>query len=210
MQEKDQKSRTLILFPVWGIILFLICYTIAAIRYPGGSQNDPEQQGFSIVHNYWCNLLDEVAINGKPNKGRVVAVVGMVFLCTSLAIFWWVFPHYSNLKNTVRILIRFSGIIAMSICVFLFSTIPHDYVINLSSFFGLIAACGTLAGLKKRCWNSLFFFGIFNLALVVLNNYVYYTPRLIGSLPVIQKISFLCFLAWFVCISLKIRKTGNS
>ncbi len=200
------RNSKLILFPVWGIILFLVCYIVAAIQYPGGSAFDPHEPGFSIINNYWCNLMNKEAINGEINKGRAFAFAGMVFLCVSLAIFWWVFPQHTKLKKGLRQLIRICGLISMCIPVFLISVLPHDELINLASFFGLVAVGGTLAGLKKEGWTFLFYFGVFNLVLVALNNFLYYSEDLISALPLVQKISFLSFLLWFICICIRTGK----
>jgi hypothetical protein len=58
--------------------------------------------------------------------------------------------------------------------------------------------------LYKTKWFGLFAFGLLNVLLVGLNNYVYYSNGLIVYLPVIQKISFATFLIWVCCITIKL------
>lgn len=70
--------------------------------------------------------------------------------------------------------------------------------------FGFIATVGTFVGLYKSKWYRIFSFGLLNILLVALNNYVYYTKGLIVYLPVIQKISFATFLIWICCIDMKL------
>ncbi|MFN7116301.1 MAG: hypothetical protein ACK4TA_05840, partial [Saprospiraceae bacterium] len=55
------------LTPLVGIVLFLVLYIVAAFYYPGGSNADHSAKGFSIVHNYWCDLLAIGAKNGQIN-----------------------------------------------------------------------------------------------------------------------------------------------
>jgi uncharacterized membrane protein YfhO len=42
-------SRTFILSPFIGVVLFLILYVVATIFYPGGSQADMNATGFSWI-----------------------------------------------------------------------------------------------------------------------------------------------------------------
>ena len=196
-------KRTWILIPVFGSLLFIVMYFLAAKLYPGGSQADQNSPGFSWINNYWCNLLSENAINGQVNPSRPVALTGMLVLCLTLSSFWLIFPIVLGLGKTVKRIIQFSGVIGMATAMLLF-TGWHDTITNVASLFGLIAVGGTLAGLVRIKWPGLLIFGILNLLLVGLNNYVYYTMGLIIYLPVIQKISFAAFLIWICLIDLNL------
>ena len=92
----------------------------------------------------------------------------------------------------------------MSIAFLLFTDINHDLVTNIASIFGLTATVGTFVGLYKAKSFSLFAFGLFNIMLVGLNNYVYYNKGFILYLPVIQKVSFAAFLIWVCCIDVSL------
>lgn len=200
-----------ILFPLAGIILFIILYIVATFYYPGGSQADKNSIGFSWMNNYWCNLLNEEAINGDRNSAQPIALIGMCILCLALSFFWFVFPTYAFGRKWYGTVIRVSGILAMVIALLLFTHINHDVVTNLASLFGLIAMVGTLAGLSKMKWYMLFFWGLLNLLLVAVNNYVYYNNELIVYLPFIQKLSFVIFLSWVGCINLNLyRRFSNA
>jgi len=78
----------LILTPLFGTLLFTCLYFIATLFYPGGSQADKNSKGFSWTNNYWCNLLNENAMNGQHNAARPIAITAMLVLCTTLMIFW--------------------------------------------------------------------------------------------------------------------------
>lgn len=196
----DNKKNVWLLTPLLGIKIFTVLYIVAAFRYPGGSQVDKYARGFSWINNYWCNLLNEDAINGQQNPARPVALTAMLILCLTLASFWFMFPRYMNFGLYGRLAMQLSGAIAMTIAMFLFTHL-HDIVIDVASVFGLVAIAGTFSGLYKSKWYGLFRFGIFNLMLVALNNYLYYTKGMIIYLPVVQKITFASFLIWIGSIN---------
>jgi hypothetical protein len=194
------------LIPIIGIIQFFIFYYIATLYYPGGSQVDGNAIGFSWYNNYWCNLLSDTAINGKPNMAKPFAKFGMIVLSIALSFFWYNFPRQINVQNRLKFVIQFSGIAGLLVGLLLFSNLNHDLVTNAASLFGGIAILGTIIGLYKNKFSSLFRFGLFNIFLVGVNNLCYYNKELIVYLPLIQKLSFAAFLIWIGCICLKINR----
>ena len=200
--QPANRNNIALLFPLFGSILFIMLYFIATQFYPGGSQVDKFSKGFSWMNNYWCNLLNENAINGQHNAARPIALTASIVLALTLSLFWYYFPIYTHFKKTGRLIIQYSGILSMVLAFFLFTSF-HDGIVNVSGFFGLIALCGTFIGLYKMKALPLLYFGFFNLFLIVLNNYVYHIDGLIIYLPLIQKISFLSFLLWISLISMR-------
>lgn len=190
--------------PTFGILLFISLYFVAAYYYPGGSQFDKNAVGFSWKNNYWCNLLNDNAINGMKNTAQPIAITAMVVLCIALSLFWWQFPGYTSLGKRYKLATQVCGMLAMATGLLLFSKINHDLVTNLASLFGLLAMTGTFTGLHKNKWTILFYFGLLNVALVAVNNFLYYNKELISYLPLVQKITFLTFLTWICCIDIKI------
>ena len=203
-QQTDKTKSIWVLTPIFGTIVFVVLYIVATLLYPGGSQIDKNSIGFSWTNNYWCNLLNDNAINGQHNPAKPIAMTGMFVLCLTLSFFWFLFPRHINLDRKLKLAIQISGTIAMTIAFFLFTNINHDLVTNLAATFGAISTIGTFIGLYKTKWFGLFAFGLLNIILVGLNNYVYYTKGLIIYLPVIQKISFATFLIWICCIDIKL------
>jgi hypothetical protein len=192
-----------------GSLLFIILYVIAALLYPGGSGTDKTAIGYSWTANYWCNLLNKKAINGQTNLARPVAVTAMFILGLSLFIFWMLFPLFIQLRRYHRFLIRVSGTVCMLASFLLLTRIDHDLAVNTSSAFGLIAMSGTLIALYQLKWKWLFAIGLFDLLLVALNNYLYHSNEMM-YLPIVQKISFLSFLAWFSIISITLYQRSIS
>jgi len=198
------RKQIFLLLPVFGIILYVLLYFIATLFYPGGSQADKNSVGFSWVNNYWCNLLYDKAINGKPNPAQPTALTAMAVLCVTLIIFWYQFPIQVRLNSRLRLATQISGALSMAVAFLLFTNFNHDLIINTASAFGLIATTGTFIGLWRKKWLGLFYFGLFNLLLVGLNNLLYYTIGLNAQLPLVQKITFLFFLVWFCCITIQV------
>jgi hypothetical protein len=197
--EKNKIRNLIILSPVFGCFAFIILYIIATIYYPGGSKANNVSKGFSWVHNYWCNLLNEKAINGALNTGRSYAISAMICICISLAIFWYYIPEKFNYSLPGKKIAQFCGISSMVIALFLFSQY-HDMIINLAGALSIIALVLTQIGLYKKNNYLLFITACFNLLLILINSYIYYTGNLLLYLPLIQKISFLFFLAW-ICMT---------
>lgn len=203
----EKQKSIWVLTPIFGTILFVVLYIVATLFYPGGSQVDKNSIGFSWTNNYWCNLLNENAINGQHNPAKPIAMTGMFVLCLTLTFFWFLFPRHINIGKFFKLSIQISGTLAMTIAFFLFTNINHDLVTNLASVFGLIATVGTFVGLYKTKWYGLFAFGLLNILLVGLNNYVYYNKEFIIYLPIIQKISFAIFLVWVCSIDLNLYRS---
>jgi uncharacterized membrane protein len=190
------------LFPVYGIILFIALYLTAAFLYPGGTFHDKSSKGFSWQDNYWCELMAPQAQNGKANTARPVAITAMGILALGLCFFWYTTALLFKKGSAGYYLIRYAGITSAIVWVF-FLTGAHDTVVNLSGFFGVLAIITILTGLYKRKWNTLFAIGIICLILCCINNYIYYTTHFFDLLPVIQKISFLTFMYWFCAVSIQ-------
>jgi hypothetical protein len=197
-------KRTWLLAPIFGILGFMGLYYLATLYYPGGSQFNENSVGFSWTDNYWCNLLNDDAINGEKNAAKPIALTAMIILCSSLTLFWWKFPQYTMLDGRYKLSIRFSGTLAMCIGFLLLTEFDHDLIINLAVIFGLIATAGTFIGLYKNGWRFLFVFGLFNVLLIIANNVLYHSSTLIAYLPVVQKLTFASFLIWVCGIDIRI------
>ena len=201
--QTTRPGKFWILLPIIGCVLFIILYVVAALLYPGGSEIDKTSVGYNWTENYWCNLLNNTAINGQINTAKPVAMTAMVILCISLSFFWILFPILVQLKKYHRIVIQIGGTASMMAAFLLLTNIDHDLVVNFSSSLGFVAMLGVLVALYQLKLSELFAFGLFNLLLIALNNYLYYIISDLTYLPLVQKISFLSFLFWICCIEMK-------
>ena len=190
----------ILLFPLIGMFIFVLLYVLAAIQYPGGSWRVPDSEGFSILNNYLCDLLDHYAINGELNNGRFLARAALGFLCGSLLLLWYFLPglfpkHNRNLK-----IMWISGILALATTFFL-STGTHDTTVRIAGVFGVIAFTSCLRELYRIKFYNTFYLGIICLTVFMINYIIYETGAFIGSLPVVQKITFIGFISWFILLN---------
>ncbi|MGN6293272.1 MAG: hypothetical protein ACTHMV_11055 [Chitinophagaceae bacterium] len=187
--------------PVAGIVLFSLLYVIATLLYPGGSDIDRHAKGFNWLHNYWCELMAPYSQNGQPNTARSLAISAMCVLAASLALIWYFVPSHLPFSRPLQKFISLCGVLSMAILFFLFSY-DHDQVINMASTLGFMAILLTSAGLYRKKMFLLFGLGVIGFLLGLLNTWLYYSGQRY-YLPVVQKITFIFFLAWFVLLRLR-------
>jgi hypothetical protein len=199
--DQKGKQRWMYLLPATGTAIFVLLYLIAAFQYPGGSPVNPQAAGFSWKYNYWCHLLNENGLNGMYNEGRITALTAMAVLAISLSTLWYLFPLLTTFTHTVKRGLQVTGFLSMGVLLCLPFSSHHDAIINAAGFFGLIALGGCLAGLYGKRQYFLLAWGLLNLLLVGVNNYLYYMGYTLYVLPPVQKISFLSILAWIFCLS---------
>jgi hypothetical protein len=197
-----RKYPFLLLIPCFGIVTFVILYTIAATQYPGGSSFDLAQKGFSLMHNYWCDLIEPLTHNKLENKGRPLAVFAMNLLIVCLIFMWLFLPKLFSRPHHNHLIIQIAGVLAMIIALFLV-TPHHGWVINTGGTFGSIAVIFTFLELKKDGHEFLFKFGIFCLLFFAVNFFFYYSKIWLFILPMLQKITFLITFYWFGMLSYK-------
>ena len=189
----------ILLLPLFGILLFVLFYILAALKYPGGSWVMPQQNGFSFWNNYLCDLLDQNAINGELNTARYFARTSLTVLCLSLVLLWYYLPSLFKGKNFNKNIMWLSGIAALVATSFL-SSGAHDRTVRIAGFFAVIAFLTCFVELLKARHIKLFVFGIGCLIIFLVNYYIYETGLYIRLLPVIQKITFICFIIWFIML----------
>jgi hypothetical protein len=197
--------RRLINVPYFAIVLFVLLYVAAALVYPGGSDHDRSQQGFHVLYNYWCDLMNAFAKNNEPNPSRNIAIAAMIVLFSGLVVFWHLVPVLFQPRRRRDSLIRIAGSVSMITAIFLFTSF-HDLVINIAGATGVLAFVLTFTALYRSGQRKLFYFGVFALGLCIVNYIVYYSLFLIVLLPVLQKLSFVCCLAWIVWMNSRIKK----
>lgn len=195
----------LLLVPFIGMALFCIFYVIAAIYYPGGSYVNPDQIGFSFLDNYLCDLLDSNAINGNENIARIPSRIAFGILCLTLIFIWYQIPRLFKTKNFNHDLIRVCGIIAMLAALFLASG-THDTIVYTAGIVGSVAFLATFIELFKEGYYKLFILGICCLVLILVNFVVYETGNNRNILPIIQKITFIICISWFLLLMVSIHK----
>ena len=131
------KRPYLLLFPVFGMGIFILLYILAALVYPGGSGSILSQHGFSFWNNYLCDLLDFYAVNGEVNTARILARIGLFVLCISLIILWYHLPKLFVIKSVNLIIMKICGILALITILFL-AIGTHDLIVRIAGFWALL------------------------------------------------------------------------
>lgn len=191
--------------PLAGMVLFVVLYILAALNYPGGSWIVLDQEGFNFWNNYLCDLLDRNAINGELNTGRFFARAALGMLCVSLVLLWYYLPGLFANKSINLIIMWLAGLMALVITMSLKSG-THDITVRIAGFLGAIAFISCFIELYKAKYFKLLIFGIICLLIFLTNYYIYETGTFLRSLPVIQKITFGCYITWFVFMDLTLYK----
>lgn len=185
---------------IWGIVLFICLYVLAAMLYPGGIRWSDPTRGFAIRDSYWCDLLAPLSRNQEVNPARPVALAAMMILCVAMAWMWWHLPSQLQRDGRVKQILHWGGIGSMVITTGLI-TPYHDLVIYLAGFLGLNALFTTLYALQAAGSKGLFVFGLFGAGLCLINFAIYSTEIGLIGLPILQKVTFATMLIWFAAIS---------
>jgi len=191
--------------PIVGVSCFVILYYFSSTLYPGGSQANSNTIGFDWVNNYWCNLMNENAINGAINNARPFSVTALIILCGSLAVFFYQFGKFSIQSYKWKKTIKTCGVLSMFFATLIF-TDYHDVMIMISSLFGLFLTIGILKEIYENKRPFYKWTGIICLLLLLLNNVIYYLEVFIEWLPLIQKITFLIVLIWILGLNYELRR----
>jgi len=195
--------------PLIGIIIFVAIYMYSSTLYPGGSQEDLQVVGYDWIHNYWCNLMNDQAINGQSNPAKPFAVVAMVILCLSLLAFFIQFATFFVENSIWKSVIIWCGSLSMFLAMFIFTSY-HDLMTTLSSIFGLFVVIGIIRKLYISGLRIYKVTGLICLLLLGLNNFIYYTQHFMQWLPLLQKITFGVVLIWIIGLNnLIIKKKRN-
>lgn len=183
---------------------FVGLYVFAASLYPGGSQANMNSVGFDWFNNYWCNLMNEKAMNGLENPARPIAITAMIILCASLLLFFIQFAKHYVKNRTWKMIIQILGTLSMISAALIFTKL-HDIMSTISSIFGVLVVIGIMRTIYKSNLTVFKITGLICILLLGINNLIYYSGSYIVYLPFIQKITFILVLAWIVGLNLKIK-----
>ena len=181
-----------------GLAISLIFMIVAISIYPGGSIFEKDSIGFNLSKNFISNLFEAKAINGIENESRIWAILAMIFLPISYAIFFYNMAIKIPNRNAGLIL-KYAGI-SNILVMFLIVTPLHDLMLYTSiSLFWTCIVVITVFIFKA----NLHFFKFFCIICLLV---FYYSLYLWGTndwelLPIIQKINF--FSSTFLILGLE-------
>ena len=207
---RGEKQHNFVFWPlisIGGILLFVVFFILAAAHYPGGSNANLHDIGFSWKDNYWCELLGENAKNGLRNIARPYAMTGMVILSISVSVFWWkiptiVFEH----SRLIRGVMRYCGMLSMLFSALIF-TDWHDGIIYAAVITGAVSFTLLFYELFRIKRDFLSYFGVVCLGFIFMNCMIYISNYGIEYLPLIQKITFAITLVWIILVTFYLKNT---
>ena len=176
-----------------GTTLALAFLLVSTAFYPGGSQHDPTSVGFVWRHNYLCNLLNPVAVNGQENGARPWAIAGVLVLCLSAAVFFVRFSRKMPTKGASNV-IKYAGVGAMTASQ-LAATPYHELMVTVSGTLLMLTLFYITVLVFKSKLHGFKVLAALCLLALYGSSFVYFTQTYLAVLPVLQKASLLLNIA---------------
>jgi hypothetical protein len=127
------------------LLALLVCCTALAAAcwlYPGGSWTELDAHGFSLLRNFWCDLLRSHAINGRDNFwSKQLASLGFAALGLGLWPYWAVAASLLDAGRRGRV--RLLGFVSAG-CLWLTALLPSD---RHPVLHGVVALGGAVLGM---------------------------------------------------------------
>jgi hypothetical protein len=193
-----------------GLALFGVAIAVSACLYRGGSWSDLRAPGFSLLENYWCDLVRSHGINGADNGGsRRLAMLAFGGLGLALFAFWR--PASSILRPAVArpvlAIARLSTIGALGMVLFPSDRSPllHGGVALAAAGCGLVGTAWLSAiclpgeaylSLRRSSGGATFCLALANAGLYVSNWSV--RPGWSWAEPSVQKLATLSLVIWML------------
>jgi hypothetical protein len=203
-ESPDVVLKRLAIAPIVTTIAFTLLYALSALLYPGGTRGDPTRVGFSFRDNYWCDVLDRTAYDGKPNPAAPIALAATILLALGLAALWWnaavLYPQAPRRAAVVR----GAGLLSCVAAPFM-ATTHHDLAINIASALGALAFVITMSAVRAREGWHLVVLGLLALGISGANYAMWQTRWALSAMALVQKAAFVAFLAWVLAFAFRVR-----
>jgi hypothetical protein len=193
-----------------ALVVFVLGLGAACVLYSGGNWSDVHATGFSLAHNFWCDLVRLRAIDGADNAwSRRCSSLALVAL--GFASFWFWAPAGSfapvRARRFVVSLGRFSTLGLYGVALFPSDRQPvlHGGVALAAAALGASAAAISLwaripgeekASLRRLTGLGLLLSAFCNAVLYVTGAYAG-APQPLAE-PLVQKLATVSLLAWML------------
>jgi hypothetical protein len=196
--------RHLARLPRAAVVAFAALYVVAALAYPGGTRADPDRVGFSVLHNYWCDVLDAVTYGGRPNPAAPIALGATLLLALGLSALWWTLPALTPRARIRGGLVRAAGVLS-AVVTPLIATKHHDLVINVAALAGAFAFVVSATAIGRTSGRIVATLSGGALLAAIVNYVCWATGFALDALPMIQKVAFAAFLTWVFVLGGRVR-----
>ena len=199
MNNKIRKAIPYI--PIYGMGIYLIVFTIAALAYPGGSFNHPNASGYSFFHNFLCDAMLPVSPGGAHNPARAMAVISHLVLSITMITFFYILPEIFPVKNYRTQMIRWFGVLTMTVFIFMYTPF-HDHIVTATGILGTFALIPFFMELHRYPGKPLKNLAYLCYALSIIVFFIFQTKIGYYYLPFLQKITFVVDAWWVIWVSM--------
>ena len=178
------------------MVLLVLAYVAAAARYPGGTQLDPTEAGYSHLGNFWCDLLAPFAYNGAVNAARPIALAATwIFALSLIPMFAGASSLWPRAARERRVVPVFGALAMLSFIAI--STPYHDAAIQVGVVTGGVAFALLIHRIGAAKLRALMLSGTFALGLGACDYAAYMGGAPLTVLPGFQKLAGAALLVWF-------------
>lgn len=186
---KNSLRKYLPYFPIYGLGIYLVIFTIAASAYPGGSVNQPYASSYSFFHNFLCDTMNPITQSGDINQARFIAIISHLILSFTMITFFYLLPKIFPTKNLNTKLIGYFGVATMTVFIFMY-TEYHDLIVTITGILGTVALVPFFIELQRYKNRGLKQLAYLCYGLSIIVFFIFETKIGFYYLPFIQKITF--------------------
>lgn len=178
-----------------GLLAYVAVYAFGAKLYAGGSLNFPDHEAFSFFHNFLCDLMHPVGLEGSINDARGFGVVSHIILSIAMMGFFYLLPLVVQERNSRTRWIQVLGVSSMAVFSLMF-TPYHDLVVTITGTLGALALIPFFLQLKGFPNKGFVVWAYLCFGLSLLVFFIFETKLGFYYLPFIQKLTFIADAIW--------------
>lgn len=191
---KNESRKFTHYVPIVGVVIAIALLGIAAFQYSG----DVEWTRVTVSLLCAPELPD-----GSPNPGRLLSIIGLLLLCTHMAILF----QCISLNGTTpaqQSTIQIGGMGSM-VYALLTATPMHDLMVNIALVFFVVATIAIVKMLHGKQHYLLAILGIICLVVKLLNVSMYYANVNIELWGLLQKLTFILTTIWLFSVHIVVK-----
>lgn len=194
--------------PIVGMGLYLAVFIIAAMDYPGGSENIPSAVGYSFFNNFLCDVMNPTTHGGSYNPARLIAIISHLILSVTMITFFYLLPELFSWNNLNTKVTRYVGMLTMTVFVFMYTPL-HDHIVTATGVLGTVALIPFFISMKKYPNGGLKSLAYLCFVLSIVVFFIFETKIGYYYLPFLQKITFFFDALWVIWVSIIVIKKNQ-
>lgn len=182
-----------------GVTIGTFLLILSTFYYAGGSYENVHSDAYDWTNNYISNLLSPVAVNGKENSARPLAILGVLMITASFGFFFVNFARRIKIRSA-SLVIKYAGISATTLGFITVIPSLHDIMVTLSSMLTLLIFFYITVIMLKSDLTAQKIMSIVFLLTFYGGAYMYFTRFHLEYMPIMQKIIFAMKIAWVLSL----------